>query len=420
MGLFIRNCNRFTGFYMLKKPSKICSACGTSAVNHRLLFILNLAEDTVGKLGDMIFQFASKKGLSQDLAFFVETKIYSFFSFFRVIKYSQDLSKALTGRSKLIWEEARRRYIPMEQFIIFGKPIELYRAKIKSTHPKWNNRMFYFHSLPIPPWLPHDGYEWMDNKYTLFEKLSKAGIPVPKAIRVVSLSGAKKAFQSLHKPIILKPKLGSRGRHTTTNINTESELVQAFKLAKEITPSMVIQEHLMGSVYRGTVIDGALVGFFRADPSQITGDGTSTIKELISQKNKTRHEKLSEIQVTQDLIDFIKRKEYTLESIPDVGVTLDLSAKTGRMYGGYTKEMLNEVHPKIRSTLEKASLVVQVPVIGFDLIIMDPTTDPDTQKWGIIEANSLPFIDLHYFALEGKITNLAINVWDLWSTPRPK
>ena len=76
--------------------------------------------------------------------------------------------------------------------------------------------------------------------------------------------------------------------------------------------------------------------------------------------------------------------------------------------------MLPEVHPKMYEIFRKAGELVEAPVVGFDLIIEDPTQDPDTQKWGIIECNSMPFIDLHYFALEGQPVDLAGRVWDLW------
>jgi D-alanine-D-alanine ligase-like ATP-grasp enzyme len=54
-------------------------------------------------------------------------------------------------------------------------------------------------------------------------------------------------------------------------------------------------------------------------------------------------------------------------------------------------------------------------VAGFDLIIADPEQDPDNQEWGIIEANSLPFIDLHYLPLYGRPSNPAAQVWDMWT-----
>lgn len=325
-----------------------------------------------------------------------------------ILKWSNDTEKAVTGRSKIIWEEAKERGIHMQQAVIFGKPVELYRAKI-------NGKNFVFTSLPIPAHLPQSGYTWLDDKFKLSEELRKAGIASPKSIQV-SIFGTniKKILSDLSMPIIVKPKDGSRGRHTTTNIKNEEELRKALKLGRQITLFMVAQEHLFGSVYRATIVDGKLVGFFKANPPQVTGDGKKTIKELIGEKNKNKPERLSDITVNEDLLQFIERQGYTLESVVPAGKTIDLSAKTGRMYGGYTKEMLPEVHPKFHQIFEKAATVVKVPVAGFDLIIENPLEDPNTQRWGIIECNSLPFIDLHYMALEGKPVNLAKNVWDLW------
>jgi D-alanine-D-alanine ligase-like ATP-grasp enzyme len=147
----------------------------------------------------------------------------------------------------------------------------------------------------------------------------------------------------------------------------------------------------------------------------VTGDGIKTVRELIVEKNKNKDEKLSDILINEELVSFIDREGKTLDNILPVGQVLNLLAKTGRMYGGYTKEMLPEIHPKMHSIFKNAGECISVAVAGFDLIIQDPTKDPDTQHWGIIECNSLPFIDLHYFPLEGKPINVATYVWDLWS-----
>lgn len=158
--------------------------------------------------------------------------------------------------------------------------------------------------------------------------------------------------------------------------------------------------------------------FFRADPPNVCGDGVHTIFELIEEKNKVHNTRLSEISITEDLKEYIARQGYTLEDVLSKDIVLSLSAKTGRMYGGYTREMLPDVHPKMHDIFRRAGELITAPVAGFDLIIEDPTKDPDTQRWGIIECNSLPFIDLHYFALEGEPINLARNVWDLWKLPK--
>ena len=118
------------------------------------------------------------------------------------------------------------------------------------------------------------------------------------------------------------------------------------------------------------------------------GDGLKTIKDLITEKNNHKNEKISQILINDELINFIKRQGYNLKSIPEKNLIINLIAKTGRNYGGYTKEILGDIHPKMHIIFEYTSRLISAPVLGFDLIIEDPTIDPDTMKWGIIECNS--------------------------------
>ena len=159
-----------------KKKRNSCSACGTSPINHHIIFASNFLEETIGKAGDKLFSFTTKEKW-QRLASLLEKGLYTLFSVAGIVYFNNDIEKALTGRSKLIWEEAKKRSINMEQVVIFGKHIEFYRATIAG-------KLFYFPSLPIPPWLPQEGYKWLDDKFTLFEKLSTGGIPVPQAKKI--------------------------------------------------------------------------------------------------------------------------------------------------------------------------------------------------------------------------------------------
>ncbi|MFA5999566.1 MAG: hypothetical protein WC783_01100 [Candidatus Paceibacterota bacterium] len=391
---------------MIETKEVKCSACGTSEVNHRLMFFLRLADEFFEKV-NYIYKPLFFLDRSLTLSDTVEKFLFNLLHTIGIIRYDDDIEKAMNGRSKVVWEEARRRDIEMKQVLFFGKKIDHFRAKI-------NGQYYFFNSLPIPPWLPRTGYAWVDDKFAFSERLEKAGIPSPKTKKILFYKDALSAFNDFHKPIIIKPKLGSLGRHTTTNINTLDGLKKAFDLARQITLSMVAQEHLFGSVYRATVVDGNLVGFYRASPPFVIGDGIHTIGELIKEKNKNRSDKVGDIIINTELINFLDRQGYTIDSIIKTGLSINLIAKIGRFYGGYTKEMLSEIHPNFHQIFKKASELVSIPVAGFDLIIEDPTKDPDTQRWGIIECNSLPFIDLHYFALEGEPVNIASYIWDLW------
>jgi D-alanine-D-alanine ligase-like ATP-grasp enzyme len=391
-------------------PLAKCSACGTSPIQHQAAFALNILDEIIGRLAVGTFGFVNAL-FGGTLMNVLERMLFGFLNLLGIVRFGTEIEKAVTGRSELIWREARRRGIPMEQLIVFGNNLDYYRARV---HGRW----YYFESLPVPPWIPQKGYHWVDDKFLLARRLEAARIPAPKAYVTTSWRSTLKAFSKLEKPVIIKPRIGSRGRHTTTNISTEAELRAAHALAREIARELVVEEHLFGSVYRATVIDGVLVGFFRGDPPNITGDGTHSILELIELKNAVRHERLEAIRITDDTRSFIERKGYTALSILPKGEVLDLSAKTGRFFGGYTREMLQEIHPKFHQIFAKAGELVRAPVVGFDLITTDPSADPDTIRWGIIECNSLPFIDLHYYALEGSPNDLAPKVWDLWEKHR--
>ena len=391
---------------MKKKKKEICSACGTSQMNHNFLYYSQVIDKMIEKATVIFYPFFFLKN-NRSITDIVEKIFINTSHVIGVLRYDSDIEKALTGRSKVIWQEAKKRGIEMKQIKVFGKHIDNYKAKM-------GKKTIYFQSIPVPPWMTQKGYDWVDDKLTFTKKFREAGIPAPATRLIKSEKDIAKIFNELEKPIIVKPRFGSRGRHTTTNINTVYEMKKAYKLARQISPSVIAQEHLFGSVYRATVVNNKLVGFFRADPPQITGDGVKSIKELIEEKNKNRNVQLSETIINEELLNFIKRQNFTLEIILPKNITIDLLAKTGRLYGGYTKEIFPEIHPKIHSIFECAGKLAAIPVAGFDFIIADPTKDPDTQRCGIIECNSLPFIDLHYFALEGKPVNIASYIWDLW------
>lgn len=323
-----------------------------------------------------------------------------------LVRYGDDVTKARSYRSQVVWEEANERGIRMQQVYIASMPVEAYRAHI---HSSWR----YFISLPFPPDLSPTRL-WFDDKYVLKKFLRSHNIPAPQSEVTCTVRHARTIFKKLTRPVVVKPRLGSRGRHTTTNVRDEETLIRACRVARKLCAYVSIEEELRGCVCRGTVIGGRLCGFLEARPTHIVGDGVHTIRECVEIKNKQRPERMSEIQLTREVEQFLERNGRTLSSVPTEGETVVLTHRTGRLFGGETRELLETVHPKLRSYLERAAKALDVPIVGFDLIVQDPERDPDKQKWGIIEANTLPFIDLHYLPLNGKPSKTARAVWDLW------
>lgn len=330
-------------------------------------------------------------------------RILRLFHFFGLVKYNREIDKITIERAKVLWAEAKRRGIAMESIFFLGREVDHYRAWIEK-------KLIYFNGLPRKKNSP--AMLWMDDKAILKEKLLAAGIPAPRGGSFSNFENLKRAFAALDKPVIIKPRLGSRGRHSTTNIFTEAELKKAFARAKQLCHWVMLEEHLDGGVYRGTVIGGRLAGVIGIEPPRVTGDGVSAIVELIAAKNKAKDHRLGDIPVNPFVEEWLVRQGYGLATVLPLGKIAAVNQKMGVDYGGDSFEITGKTHPDIKAALEKAARLVNDEILGFDFIIRDAVQSPQNQKWGIIECNGLPFINLHYHPWRGESNNVARQVWD--------
>jgi cyanophycin synthetase len=387
-----------------------CAECGNSPVRHFEHYVANTLAVWSARAPAKNRFFAPLHRAASYCADVCESVLMRALSLMPFARFSRDIPGAATYRSQVVWEEAARRGIPMEQLVLFGRGTEVYRARIGAG---WT----YFQSIPVPRHLSARSAEWMDDKYMLKLALASAGIPVPRALSTHALRDALSAPDTLGPRLAIKPRNGSRGRHTSVDVRSEDEIREAFESAQRLCRYVAVEEYLPGSVCRGTVIGGTLVGFFQAHPPTVVGDGNKTIRELIIAANASKHERVQNIALTAEHERFLARRGYTLDSVPIPGERVALTHRTGRLFGGETRELLGAEHPKLRAYLEKAAAILHTPLVGFDMVIENPEEDPDGQRWGIIEANGLPYIDLHYLPLHGTPSQTASAVWDLWGTP---
>ena len=389
-----------------------CQACGLSPVNHTATY-LSASFDAWMNDSTMRFQQTSAYALLERILDRPLTwTLSSFLSLLRTFQLSgisHDPERARTYRSQVVWEEALHRGIPMEQLTLFATPLELYRARIGRS---WQ----YFQSIPVPPAKKRLEYKGLDDKFLFKKRIREAGLPAPEAVCVRNLAEARLAFEKLQKPVVVKPRMGSRARHTTTRVSSLEDLDMAYERARVLCRQVIVEEFLEGGVCRATIVEGRLVGFLQMLPARVMGDGVYSVRELVDIKNASRPERVAEVELDPEHAEFLARLGYTFDSILPKELTIDLSRRTGRFEGGETRELPNEVHPKLRAYVERAAAALASSVIGLDLIIPDPTADPDTQRWGLLEGNSVPFIDLHYWPLHGQPSNVASAVWDLWGS----
>jgi len=383
---------------------KQCPHCGNNPVSHFSAWVNN----SFGVPANRLYCAVCGEREQKFAGYLVKYSFDGFIATFRflgLIKIYNDPSKAGTARGRVLWEEAQRRGIDMKGFFFLGRITDSYRARVAGHR-------IHFSGLPRPMYT-HSGSDWwLDDKAILKEKLSNAGLPVPRGGSFTRFDDCARYFDALKKPVVVKPQLGSRGRHTTTHIYTKEQLRTAYDVAKQLCFWVVMEEHLEGSVYRATIIDGTLVGVLRGDPPRVMGDGVHTISQLVESKNKLKHEKVSDIIPDERHRDFLARTARDFGTVPASGEIVDLLASIGVSYGGHSAEVTEDANAGTKRILEMAAAVVDDPIVGFDFIIPDIEKPPAGQRWGIIECNSTSFINLHHDPVEGEPINAAKYVWD--------
>ncbi|MBX4186881.1 MAG: hypothetical protein KW802_01300 [Candidatus Doudnabacteria bacterium] len=381
---------------------KSCIYCGNNPIPHSAHKFFESFDILIGPINQIVFNSWFGR-LTDKLSTWLALGIFYTLKPIGLIRINHQIEKIPYARAKVLWEEALRRGIKIEEIKPFNKSIDLYRAFI-------HGQPFYFMNLPRLEKVGSSNLSWVDDKYLLKKKLLEHHLPVAPGGSFTTLKAALQAFDALTKPLIVKPRAGSRGRHTTTFVYTKEDLIRAFRIAKQLCHWVIVEEHLFGDIQRGTVIGGKLIGVLGGSPPRVTGDGVHSIAELIKAKDEQRPEKVNEIKINPY---FMQRQGLKLDMVLKKDKTVDLSEKIGVNYGGTSYDCTAQTHPDTKHMLEEAAKVLDISILGFDFIIPDITKSYKEQKCGIIECNGAPFIQLHHDPLIGESINAAKFVWDL-------
>jgi D-alanine-D-alanine ligase-like ATP-grasp enzyme len=407
------------------KP-KECADCGGEGIFHGLTYFNILLDELIwsvfppasGKKSWMV-----KLGTNIERAF--GPAFLQAFVLIGLARWQNEPDDETLLLARVLWDEAKTRGIEMREWRLFGLARNVFIAKYPS------GKKIAFEGIP---WTPK-GTEhvwWMDDKARLKEEFVKRGIKVARggAARIekealeiyrglTSVDTSIKVSPRLES-VIVKPASGSGSRHTILHITNEAELSRAFKIAKRVSPKVIVEEELEGPVYRATVVDGKFVAAIRRDPPSVVGDGVHTISELVREENKKPARSgpyFSQIQLDESAQKELAWQGYAVESVPPKAARVCFHQKVNWSVGGTTADVTDNVHPDNRALFERASHELSASIVGIDFISKDIGVSwKDQDKCGILECNSMPFFDNHHLPFEGKPRNVAGTIWDMVSS----
>ena len=310
--------------------------------------------------------------------------------------------------TEFLFMEAKHRGITLVQLRPFGLVIDLF-------HATKGNAEITFERLPLPKETDR-GAPWIDDKGALKKILQKHDVATPHGSAHITLHKALRAFHGLTKPVIVKPGRGSGSRHTTLHIHKVDEFIEAFKRAKKLSLTVMVEEEMSGAVYRPTVVGGKLIATLKREQPFVVGNGVASVRELIEKENqhpKREGPMFSKISISDEVIKELERQGLTPESILPHGKKVQLHQKINWSVGGTTTDVTNQVHKENRMLFEAIAKLAGAPIIGIDFIIDDISKSwREQERCGVIECNSLPFFDNHHLPFHGEPQDVVGAIWE--------
>jgi D-alanine-D-alanine ligase-like ATP-grasp enzyme len=240
------------------------------------------------------------------------------------------------------------------------------------------------------------GHQLTAKKHVTKLLLRELGFPTPEW-RVVPEGGdALKAANELGWPCVVKPIDMAFGTGVTANVKTPAELAAAVAVARKHSRSKIIVEaHEPGADHRLMVVDGKLVGAARREPPSVTGDGKSTIGQLIAALNATRDGTqrtgyLLPVKEDDALVSLLAGQGLSTSSMLGKGKRVELRSVANFSTGGSATDVTEQVHPQVRGLAELLATSVGLRTAGIDYITPDITKPHAEAGGGFIEVNAMP------------------------------
>lgn len=248
--------------------------------------------------------------------------------------------------------------------------------------------------------------------------LEQAEVAVPRGEIIKKESSLEASCRYVGFPLVVKPIDGNHGRGITVNIKSYEAALVAFREAKNVSNSIIIEKYIEGDDYRLLVIDHKLVAAAKRTPAHVIGDGKSTIQELIDEVNRDPrrgygHEKvLTSIKVNDLTEMLIKAKGYSLGTVIAAGEQLMLKDTANLSTGGTAEDVTDIVHPANIFMAERISKIIGLDICGIDIMTTDISQPIEQTGGAVLEVNAGPGFRMHLAPTSGLPRNVAAYVVD--------
>lgn len=382
------------------KPGK-CDSCGISSFYHIQTW-----------LDECMSMILPSTPLPHTLLSFADTLFEKAFLSLGILKEEEEIDlSSIQKRSALFITEARNR----------GVRVVGLRGRYGYTNQfrvEFEDIVVRFEGFPLAEHISSRLFD-PDCKQETREFLQDGGFLVVEGLSfsLLQRDGAMRYGEKLGYPLVVKPRRGSVAQHVTTDIRSRDSFVGAIRHVLEYSPRFIVERYVENSfVYRATVIDYDFVACVKQVPAHVVGDSSSSIRDLVVEKNRTRDDGgdfFHSLVVDETTKRLLGELGYTLSSVPENGERVYLQRDPFMRLGGDLEEVTGEMHGDNRRLFQDVAEYTGMRVVGIDICIPDISISWKKQECAILELNSLPSIEMHHTPSSGESQDVAGALVDL-------
>ena len=310
-------------------------------------------------------------------------------------------ASALGPTTRSLVDEARRRGIPVlrldeHSLIQLGQGSRQKRIRASITSDT-----------------SHIAVETAGNKALTKALLAEAGLPTPAGMVVRSREEALAAAERLGFPLVTKPLDSNHGRGVSVGLMSAEAVAWGWEQASRHSRRVIVEQMLKGRDHRCLVVGGKVVAIAERVPAAVTGDGVSTVAQLIEAVNQDPrrgdgHEKvMTRIKVDDHVRARLAEAGLDLGSVPKKGRVVELRATANLSTGGTAIDRTEVAHPDNVAIAEQAAAVIGLDVAGIDFLAPDISRSVRETGGGIVEVNAAPGFRMHLEPSEGVARDVA-------------
>lgn len=240
-----------------------------------------------------------------------------------------------------------------------------------------------------------------DWKPAAYKRLAEVGLPVPEylAFEASDTSAARAFLERGPLPCMVKPASGTGGDGVTGNIRCALDLRRAAIAASRFGPHLLIERQVAGTVVRFLVLDGEVIDAVQRLRPYITGDGSSTVEDLMIAEDERRIQAgadaaLKPFAVDLDCLLTLKQAGLGLRDVLPTGAVLEVKTVTN-----YNRpednRTLRGVSADLRADAVAAADALSLRLAGVEVVTSTQTTSLSAGGGVVIDVNATPSLHHH-------------------------